>query len=68
MSDSIRKPLSTQVTEKMTPDSHKTVGEKVKESVTGVTDRVKAAVTPETEKSVTQQAADKARGSTDTTH
>jgi len=65
MSDSGRKDLSTQITEKATPQEHKTVGEKVKESVTGAMDRVKAAITPDSEKSVTQQAADKARGASD---
>lgn len=67
MSDSNRKDLTSQVTEKMTPDHQKTTGEKIKESVTGMADRVKAAVTPDAHKSVSQQAADKVRGSTDNT-
>jgi hypothetical protein len=65
MADNNRKPISTQVSEKMTPDSHKTMGEQIKESITGTFDRVKAAVTPNSEKSLSQQAADKARGSHD---
>ena len=70
MSDPNRKDISTQVSEKMTPDHEKTMGERVKESVTGAADRVKAALTPESKKSVTQQATDKVRGATDdtTTH
>lgn len=67
MSDSNRKDISSQISEKMTPDSQKTTGEKIKESVTGLTDRVKAAVTPDSQKSVTQQASDKVRGSSDNT-
>lgn len=68
MSDSNRKNVSTQVSEALTPDSHKTTGERIKESVTGAIDRVKSAVTPNSEKSVTQQAVDKVRGATDDTH
>lgn len=63
MSDTHRKDISTQVSEKLTPDQQKTTGEKVKEKVTGVADKVKAAVTPDSHKSVTQQASDKARTS-----
>ena len=65
MSDPGRKDITTQVSEKATPQEHKTVGERVKESVTGAVDRAKAALTPDSEKSVTQQAADKARGESD---
>lgn len=65
MSDPTRKDISTQISEKVTPDHEKTTGEKIKEKVTGVTDRVKAALTPDSQKSVTQQTADKVRGSTD---
>lgn len=65
MSDSNRKDFTSQISEKVTPDSQKTTGEKIKEKVTGVTDRVKSAVTPDSQKSVPQQMADKARGNTD---
>lgn len=65
MSDTGRKDLSTQLTEKVTPQEHKTPGEKFKETVTGAMDRVKSAVTPNAEKSVTQQTADKLRGESD---
>jgi len=68
MSDSNRKDFSTQISEKVTPDHQKTTGEKIKESVTGVTDRVKAALTPESQKSIPQQVGDKVRGNTDTTN
>lgn len=67
MSDDNRKDFSTQLSEKVTPDHQKTTGEKIKESVTGVTDRVKAALTPDSQKSVSQQVGDKVRGNTDTT-
>ena len=67
MSDSSRKDFSTQIAEKATPDHEKTTGEKIKESVTGSIDRVKAALTPDSKKSVTQQVGDKARGTTDNT-
>jgi len=65
MSDSNRKDFASQVTEKVTPDHQKTTGEKIKETVTGGMDRVKAALTPDSQKSVSQQVGDKARGATD---
>ena len=65
MADDGRKPISTQLSEKVTPEHHKTTGEKVKEFVTDTVDRVKAAVTPNSEKSLTQQAADSVRGTHD---
>ena len=68
MSDSNRKDFSTQLSEKMTPDSQKTTGEKIKETVTGVTDRVKAALTPDSQKSIPQQVGDKVRSGTDNDH
>lgn len=67
MSDSNRKDFSTQISEKVTPDHQKTTGEKIKESVTGVTDRVKAALTPDSQKSIPQQMGDKVRSNTDST-
>jgi hypothetical protein len=65
MSDINRKPIATQVEEKLTPDHQKTAGEQVKETVTGVVDRAAALVTPDSKKSLPQQAADKTRGATD---
>lgn len=67
MSDPTRKDFTTQITEKATPESHKTTGQKIKESVTDTLDRAKSAMTPDSEKSVTQQAADKTRGAYDNT-
>lgn len=65
MSDTGRKDINTQIIEKVTPDQHKSIGERVKESVTGATDRIKGALTPDSEKSLFQQASDKARSSSD---
>ena len=65
MSDSHRKNISTQLKEKVTPQSEKTTMQKLKESVTGSVDRVKAAVTPESHKSTSQHVADKIRGEHD---
>ena len=62
MADINRKPISTQISEKVTPDSQKTFGERVKESVTGAIDHAKAVLTPNSQKSVTQQATDKVHG------
>jgi hypothetical protein len=62
MSDPSRKDFSTQIAEKVTPDSHKTTGEKIKEKLTGITDDVKRVFTPNTEKSLPQQAVDNVKG------
>lgn len=63
MSDTGRKDLSTRMAESATPDSQKTMGERVKESVTNAGDKVASAVTPSSHKSTTQQAADVQRPS-----
>jgi len=65
MSDPSRKDFSQQLSEKTTPDEQKTTGEKIKEKITGVTDRVKAVLTPDSRKSIPQQVGDKARGGAD---
>jgi hypothetical protein len=62
MADINRKPISTQISEKLTPDHQKTMGKRIKESVTGGIDHIKAVLTPNSKKSVTQQATDKVRG------
>jgi hypothetical protein len=67
MSDTGRKDFSTQIAEKVTPDHEKTTGERIKESVTGAVDRVKAALTPDAQKSLPQQAGDKLRNESDKT-
>jgi len=61
MSDPGRKDLTTQLAEHATPQSQKTTGEKIKESVTGAVDKAKAIVTPNSQKSATQQTADYTR-------
>ena len=62
MADINRKPISTQISEKLTPDTQKTTGQQIKESVTGTIDRIKAVLTPDSHKSVSQQATDRIRG------
>ena len=61
MADPGRKDFSAQIAEKVTPQEEKTLGEKVKETVTGLGDKVAAVVTPDQKKSVPQQVADKVR-------
>ena len=70
MADNNRKSITTQVSERLTPESHKTTGEKIKEKFTNMVDKVKSVVTPDSEKSLSQQAADKVRSDVDshTTH
>ncbi|KAG7193235.1 uncharacterized protein KQ657_000997 [Scheffersomyces spartinae] len=58
MSDAGRKPISTKLSESLTPDSQKTTTEKVKESVTGQADKFAAAVQPQQEKSFAQTVSD----------
>lgn len=65
MSDFGRKDLHKRMEEDATPQSQKSTGEKIKESVTNAADRVASAVTPNSQKSVTQQAADKHRSNLD---
>ncbi|CZS98680.1 related to HSP12 Heat shock protein [Rhynchosporium agropyri] len=65
MSDLGRKDLSSQVGEKVKPDSSKTTTEKVGENLSGAGDKVAAAVQPNSEKSTTQKAGDSVRGNTD---
>lgn len=61
MSDFGRKNFTTQIAEKVTPQQEKSTGEKLKETFTGLGDKVAAAITPQQKKSVPQQVADKAR-------
>lgn len=65
MSDLGRKDLSSQVGEKITPDSQKSTLDQAKEGVTGVVDRAAGAVQPEGEKSTTQKLGDSTRSGTD---
>ena len=68
MSDFGRKDLHTRMQEDATPQSQKSTGEKIKETVTNAGDRIAAAVTPNTMKSTTQQAADEQRSRRDHAH
>ncbi len=61
MSDVSRKPLSNQISEKLTPQSEKSTPQKISETVTGLADKVAAKITPNHEKSTTQQVVDKTR-------
>ncbi|RDW92306.1 chaperone shock protein Hsp12-like protein [Coleophoma crateriformis] len=65
MSDSMRKGLGDQVSEKVTPDSQKTYTQKASETVTGLGDKVAGAVQPEGEKSATQKMGDATRSGGD---
>ncbi|KAF1808834.1 hypothetical protein P152DRAFT_462067 [Eremomyces bilateralis CBS 781.70] len=67
MSDALRKPLSDQAGEKITPDSQKSTLDKAKETVTGAGDRAAGTAQPEDQKSYTQQAGDAIRGGSDNT-
>ncbi|KAF2810052.1 uncharacterized protein BDZ99DRAFT_462662 [Mytilinidion resinicola] len=64
MSDLGRKDLSTQLGEKITPDSQKSTLDQTKETITGAADKATAAVVPEGEKSTTQKLGDETRGTT----
>ncbi|KAF2749203.1 putative 12 kDa heat shock protein [Sporormia fimetaria CBS 119925] len=65
MSDSLRKPLSDQVGEKITPDSQKSSLDQAKESVTGAADRAAGAVQPDSNKSAGQKLGDSTRDGAD---
>ena len=58
MSDAGRKPISTKVSESLTPDSQKSTFEVVKETVTDKVDKAAGAVQPEQEKSFAQSVSD----------
>lgn len=58
MSDNLRKDLSSKVGEAVKPDSQKTTGEKVKETVTGQADKLAGKAQPDNNKSGIQQLAD----------
>ena len=65
MSDSMRKGLGEQASEKMTPDSQKSTTQKASESLTGAGDRVAGAVQPEGQKSTGQKLGDATRSGGD---
>lgn len=58
MADAGRKDFSTKITEKLTPDSQKTVYDKAKENLTDSYDKAAAALAPEESKSFSQQVGD----------
>ncbi|CCX30901.1 heat shock protein 9/12-domain-containing protein [Pyronema domesticum] len=66
MSDSLRKPFSDRVSEKMTPDSSKSTIDKAKESITTTADRAVGEMQPDSSKSSTQEGFDKSRREKDT--
>ncbi|KNG50183.1 chaperone heat shock protein hsp12 [Stemphylium lycopersici] len=65
MSDSMRKGLGEQASEKITPDSQKSTTQKASESLTGAGDRVAGAVQPEGQKSTGQKVGDATRSGGD---
>lgn len=65
MSDLGRKNLSDKISEKVTPDSQKSVLQQGTEAVSGAADKVAAAVTPESQKLASQTLADKAQSGHD---
>ncbi|CCX30425.1 putative chaperone/heat shock protein Hsp12 [Pyronema domesticum] len=66
MSDSLRKPFSDRVEEKITPDSSKSTVDKAKENVTTAADRFAGEMQPDSSKSSTQEGFDKSRREKDT--
>ncbi|KAL5114092.1 hypothetical protein ACEQ8H_008024 [Pleosporales sp. CAS-2024a] len=65
MSDSLRKGLGDQVSEKITPDSQKSTGQKASENVTGFGDKIAGSLQPEGGKSATQKLGDATRSGGD---
>ncbi|KAF1830469.1 hypothetical protein BDW02DRAFT_572998 [Decorospora gaudefroyi] len=65
MSDSMRKGLGEQASEKVTPDSQKSTSQKASENVTGAGDRIAGAVQPEGQKSTGQKMGDTTRSGGD---
>ncbi|RDW79923.1 chaperone shock protein-like protein Hsp12 [Coleophoma cylindrospora] len=65
MSDSMRKGLGDQVSEKVTPDSQKTYAQKASETITGLGDKVAGTIQPEGDKSTTQKMGDATRSGGD---
>ncbi|KAL6710789.1 hypothetical protein ACN47E_007846 [Coniothyrium glycines] len=65
MSDFGRKGLGEQASEKLTPDSQKSTGQKASESVSGIGDKIAGSVQPEGQKSTTQKLGDATRSGGD---
>lgn len=62
MSDTGRKDFSKKAEEKLTPESQKSMGEKIKETATDAYDKVAGMMQPNEDKSATQSAFDKTKG------
>jgi len=65
MSDAGRKDLSSQVGDKLKPESQKSTTEKLGDTASGAYDRAAGAVQPESEKSTSQKLADSTRSNKD---
>ncbi|KAF2839754.1 hypothetical protein M501DRAFT_1003200 [Patellaria atrata CBS 101060] len=65
MSDTGRKNLSDQVSDKVTPDSQKSTLDQTKDSASGLYDRAAGAIQPESQKSTSQKMADSTRSGKD---
>ncbi|CAG5156582.1 uncharacterized protein ALTATR162_LOCUS4379 [Alternaria atra] len=65
MSDSMRKGLGEQASEKITPDSQKSTTQKASEGLSGAGDRIAGAVQPEGQKSTGQKLGDATRSGGD---
>ncbi|KAF7898533.1 hypothetical protein EAF00_004979 [Botryotinia globosa] len=65
MSDSLRKGVGEQVSEKVTPDSQKSTTTKIGENISGGVDKAAGAAQPSDSKSTTQELSDKTRSGAD---
>ncbi|KAI9814719.1 MAG: hypothetical protein M1826_002165 [Phylliscum demangeonii] len=65
MADTGRKDVTSQLKEKVTPDSSKSTGQKLSENVSGTVDKGLGALQPESEKSTTQKLSDSTRSGAD---
>jgi len=65
MSDTGRKGLGEQVSEKVTPDSQKSFTDKASENLSGTYDKAAGALQPDDEKSTTQKIGDSTRSGAD---
>lgn len=63
MSDAGRKPLGDKISESLTPDTTKSLGQQAKEAITDKFDTAAGTAQPNQEKSFLQQAADNLTGS-----
>lgn len=59
MSDTNRKSFVQSAKESLTPETSKTTGEKIKEKITDLGDKIMGVIQPESTKSIPQQVSDK---------